>query len=206
MYCRERTSTRETVQTKMWNKIVIFVFFAQKVFSWLRKITFEPLMLHGLFINLLATFLDMGTFQVVLLSMEGLRALRFKQKYLNLCSDDERRSYWFGTTSGWVIKEVIFIFGWTNPLREPHKRYKFYFHSVKQYGGSGDLEQCSICGQSDTTTNREIPRNCVNVELQRRTICTGNNENNVSFTFPFSQKKNFYVCPTFFFLQCCWES
>ncbi len=31
---------------------------------------------------------------------EGQRALRFKQKYLNLCSKDERRSYGFGTTSG----------------------------------------------------------------------------------------------------------
>ncbi len=34
------------------------------------------------FTNLLATFLDMGAFQ--LLSMEGLKALRFKQKHLNL--------------------------------------------------------------------------------------------------------------------------
>ncbi len=35
---------------------------------------------------------------VVLLSMQGQRALRFNQKYLNLCSEDERRSYGFGTT------------------------------------------------------------------------------------------------------------
>ncbi len=48
---------------------------------------------------------------------EGLRALRFKQKYLNLCSEDERRSYGFGTTRGWVINDRIFIFGWTIPLR-----------------------------------------------------------------------------------------
>ncbi len=27
-----------------------------------------------------------------------LVALRFHQKYLNLCSDDKRRFYWFGTT------------------------------------------------------------------------------------------------------------
>ncbi len=45
MYC---TSTRETVETKMWNKIFIFVFFAQKVFSWLHKITVDRLMSHGL--------------------------------------------------------------------------------------------------------------------------------------------------------------
>ncbi len=47
---------------------------------------------------------------------EGQRALRFKQKYLNLCSEDERRSYRFGTTSGWVINDIILISGWTNPL------------------------------------------------------------------------------------------
>ncbi len=46
---------------------------------------------------------------------EGQRALRFKQKYLHLCSD-ERRSYGFGMTWGWVINDRIFIFGWTIPL------------------------------------------------------------------------------------------
>ncbi len=34
---------------------------------------------------------------VSLLSIEGQRALRFHQKYLNLCSEDEQRSYGFGT-------------------------------------------------------------------------------------------------------------
>ncbi len=37
------------------------------------------------------------------------------QKYLNLCSEDERRSYRFGTTWGWVINDRIIIFGWTIP-------------------------------------------------------------------------------------------
>ncbi len=35
---------------------------------------------------------------VALLSMKGQIALRFHQKYLNLCSEDERRSYGFRTT------------------------------------------------------------------------------------------------------------
>ncbi len=48
--------------------------------------------------------------------MGGQKALRFNQKYLNLCSEDERRSYGFGTTWGWVIDDIIVIFGWTNPL------------------------------------------------------------------------------------------
>ncbi len=37
---------------------------------------------------------------VVLLSMQGQKALGFHQKYLNLCSDDEWRCYRFGTTWG----------------------------------------------------------------------------------------------------------
>ncbi len=52
---------------------------------------------------------------VVLLSMEGQKALGFHPKYLNLCSDDEGRSYGFGTTWVWVIDDIIFIFGGTSP-------------------------------------------------------------------------------------------
>ncbi len=35
---------------------------------------------------------------VVLLSMQGQKALGFHQKYPNLCYEDEQRSYGFGTT------------------------------------------------------------------------------------------------------------
>ncbi len=51
-----------------------------------------------------------------LLSTEGQRALRFHQKYLNLCSEYKRRYYEFGTTWGWVINYIFFILGWSNPL------------------------------------------------------------------------------------------
>ncbi len=54
---------------------------------------------------------------VVLLSMEGQKTLGFYQKYLNLCSEGERRSYGFGTTWGWVINDWVFIFVWTMPLK-----------------------------------------------------------------------------------------
>ncbi len=40
-----------------------------------------------------------GYIAVVLLSMQGLRALRFYQKYI-LCSEDEQRFYGFGYESG----------------------------------------------------------------------------------------------------------
>jgi len=48
-------------------------------------------------------------------SMEGQKTLGLNLNILN-CSEDERRSYGLGTTWGWVINDLIFIFGWTNPL------------------------------------------------------------------------------------------
>ncbi len=53
---------------------------------------------------------------VPLLSMQGQKALGFHLKYLNLCSEDEQRSYGFGTTRGWVINDRSFLFGRTNRL------------------------------------------------------------------------------------------
>ncbi len=35
---------------------------------------------------------------ITLLTVEGQRALVFHEKYFNLCSEDERMSYRFGTT------------------------------------------------------------------------------------------------------------
>ncbi len=37
-------------------------------------------------------------------------------EYLPLCSVEQRHSYRFGTTWGWVNDDRIFIFGWTIPL------------------------------------------------------------------------------------------
>ncbi len=50
--------------------------------------------------NILTTVSGPGKISAALLSMEGLRALRFHQKHFKLCSKDERRSYGFGTTEG----------------------------------------------------------------------------------------------------------
>ncbi len=36
--------------------------------------------------------------EVSLVSMQGQKALGFHQKYLNLCCEDEQRSYGFGMT------------------------------------------------------------------------------------------------------------
>ncbi len=57
-------------------------------------------MSHGLFYRCPYYVSGPGNITVALLSMEGQRALRMHQKYLNLCSDDERSSNGFGTTWG----------------------------------------------------------------------------------------------------------
>ncbi len=41
---------------------------------------------------------------------------KLSSKYLPLCSAEQRHSYRFGTTWGWVNDDSIFIFGWTIPL------------------------------------------------------------------------------------------
>ncbi len=89
MYYRQRMCTRATGGMKLWNKIFILVFFAEKLFSWLCKITVEPLMLNGLLYQSPCYVSGHGNISVVLLSMESLRSLGFKQKHLNLCSDDK---------------------------------------------------------------------------------------------------------------------
>ncbi len=67
---------------------------------------------HDYFNNVLTTSLGLNVV-VALLLVQGQKALGFHQKYLNLCSEYERRSYRFGTTWGWVINDRIVIFGWT---------------------------------------------------------------------------------------------
>ncbi len=49
---------------------------------------------------------------VALLSMEGSEAIEFHQKYLNLCSEDERWFYGF-----WIIINDNFIFGVNYPFK-----------------------------------------------------------------------------------------
>ncbi len=42
-----------------------------------------------------------------------------------MCSEDQWSSYGFGTTRGWVINGIIFIFGWTIPLTIPRLSLKW---------------------------------------------------------------------------------
>ncbi len=47
-------------------------------------------------------------------------------QYTILCSAEERNSYRFGTTLGWVNDDSIFIFGWTIPLTKYTCKAKTY--------------------------------------------------------------------------------
>ncbi len=60
----------------------------------------ETLMSRGLFLTMSLLRFCALIVVIALLSMEGQRALRFRQKYLNLCSEDERRSYGLGMIGG----------------------------------------------------------------------------------------------------------
>ncbi len=102
---------------ELLNKVIIFVFFTQKKYS----CSFVKLRLNhwchiDCFTNVLTAFLGLGTFQLHCCQCRVRKLSDFIKKYLNLCSENERRSYGFGKTWGCVINDRIVIFGWTIPL------------------------------------------------------------------------------------------
>ncbi len=98
---------------KRRNRWIIVVFFAHKKYSR----NFVKLWLNHWCHILTTSLLHFRALIVVvpLLSMEGQRTLGIHKKYLNLCFEDEQRSYGFGKTWRRVINDRIIIFGWTNP-------------------------------------------------------------------------------------------
>ncbi len=90
-----------------WRKLLFFVFFAHKECSR----SFAKLKLSHWCHTY--CFIDVLTFQFRCC----LCRLRFHQKYLNLCSEEKRRTYGFETTWEGVINDRIFILGWTNTLK-----------------------------------------------------------------------------------------
>ncbi len=56
---------------------------------------------------------------------------KLSSKYLPLCSAEQRHSYRFGTTWGWVNDDRIFIFGWTSPLSN-NLKCKTFYHSLPE--------------------------------------------------------------------------
>ncbi len=78
------------------------------------------------------------------LSMQGQKALRFNQKHLNLCSEDEQKCDWFGMKWGWVINDRIFILGQTIPI---NKRATFLFYTYNVFRSDDFVVECFL-GQS----------------------------------------------------------
>ncbi len=113
----ECASKTETKEKKLMNKVtILFPLCTKSIVVASLKLRLKHWCHMDYFNNVLATFLGLNMV-TPLLSMQHQKALRFHQKYLNLCSEDEQRSYEFGTTWGWVINDRIFIFRWTIPLR-----------------------------------------------------------------------------------------
>ncbi len=107
----EHASMSDTKEKKLLKKVFIFVFFVHKNilvalenYGWTTDVTWNILTMS------LKPFCVL-TVVIPLLSMEGQKALGFHPNCLNLCSEDERRSYGFGTTWGWVIKYTPDIAG-----------------------------------------------------------------------------------------------
>ncbi len=62
--------------------------------------------------------------------MQGQKALGFHQKYLNLCSEDERRSYRVGRTWGWLINDRIFICKIASPTSRCYCVFQLGYQNV----------------------------------------------------------------------------
>ncbi len=78
---------------------------------------------------------------VFLLSMEGHRELRFNQKYLHLCFEDERRSYGFGTTWGWAMTEFSFLGELTlSAIEVVHAVHAFLYNEIFKWKWKGNFK------------------------------------------------------------------
>ncbi len=108
---------------KLLNKVVILVFFAHKKYS----CSFVKLRLNHRW-AILTMFLDLDR-GMTLAVCGGPESSQISSKYLNVCSEDERRYYRCGTTWRWVVNDRIFIFVWTIPLKLRWQRKRLWVQS-----------------------------------------------------------------------------
>ncbi len=83
-------------------------------------------MSHELFIDVITTFLNLGTFQLCSCLWRDRELSDFIKNIL-ICV--LKVSYRFGMTWGWSINDIIFILRWTNPLNG--NSYKCIFNNVR---------------------------------------------------------------------------
>ncbi len=98
---------------KLLNKVVIYFFAHKKYSRSFIKIWLNHWCHMDYFNDVLTIFLGLERGSCIAVYAESYKALGFHQKYLDLCSKDERRSYRFGTglSNSWQNK----IF-WVNYL------------------------------------------------------------------------------------------
>ncbi len=86
----------------VWGYTRVFIYFFERILlCWHRMHLFDHVTS------------EVDYFNNVLLTFLGLERGCCVAVYLNICSKDERKSYGFGTTCLWVIKDRIVIFWWT---------------------------------------------------------------------------------------------
>ncbi len=100
------------------------------------------------FTDVFTTFMDLGTFQLCFCLW--VWALWFHQKHLHLCSEDERRSWGFGTTWGWIINDRIFVLGWNYPFKGDDTQGNFLSIVVLAFSHRELISHCAIHFYLDT--------------------------------------------------------
>ncbi len=111
MYCRECTSTRETVETKMWNKIVILFSLCKKYSRGFVKLQLTDWCHMDYFFDHLGTFLDLGTDRVY----ERVRELSDSNKNCLICVPKMNILRVWNDMRVSNYNDKILIFGWTIP-------------------------------------------------------------------------------------------
>ncbi len=97
---------------ELLNKVIIFVFFAHKKYSRnIVKLRLNYWCQMDYFNDVLITFLCLDCGRTLAVYGRVRKLSDFIKIYLNLCSEDEQRSYGFGTTWGWVIMTEFSFFG-----------------------------------------------------------------------------------------------
>ncbi len=82
---------------------------------------------------------------------------KLSSKYLPLCSAEQRNSYRFGTTWGWVNDDWIFIFRWTIPLKGSYdviSSFPFLLQAICAYIRSLKLQRLKSQNQRDIRYKR----------------------------------------------------
>ncbi len=104
IFARKENINNDFIYKKLLNKVVMFV-----------ELRLNPWCHMDYFNKVLSTFLGLECVSCVAVYADS-EDFKFNQKYLHLCSKEERTSYGFWATWGWVINDRILIFGWTLPL------------------------------------------------------------------------------------------